>query len=96
MKQIINKNNNIHNLKDLIKKPLAFIDKADRNYDKKSLEICHTGKFLKLLNRNLYIYKVGERPDFILETDNQNYIGLEHEVLIDYEAKKQEGAFEPG
>ena len=93
MKQIINKNNNKHNLKDLIKKPLTFIDKANRDYDKKSLEICHTSKFLKLLNRNLYIYIVGERPDFILETDNQNYIGLEHEVLIDYEAKEKEGAF---
>jgi hypothetical protein len=95
MKLIENKNaisENRISLGDLINIPLSTIDKSDKDYDKKSLEICHAGKFLMLLNSDLEIDQVREKPDFILKFKN-DLIGLEHEILVDPVSKKTEGSF---
>ncbi|WP_264510472.1 hypothetical protein [Flavobacterium sp. N1719] len=59
---------------------------------KKTLEICHTGKFL-LFFENMVIHQVTEKPDFIL-FDGTYKIGLEHQIIVDFESKEREGFFE--
>jgi hypothetical protein len=59
---------------------------------KKTLEICHAGKFL-LFFENLVIHKVTEKPDFIL-FDGINKIGLELQIIVDSKSKEREGFFE--
>lgn len=96
MKEITKKNtNSVHflNLKDLISEPLSLLNKSDCNYEKKSLELCHAGKFLLLLNSGLRIEQLREQPDFILKNPNNECIGLEHEILVDDDSKKTEGSF---
>ena len=74
-------------LAKLIDKHLkSFTDK------KKTLEICHAGKFL-LFFENMVIHQVTEKPDFIL-SDGENKIGLELQVIVDSKSREREGFFE--
>ncbi|GAB2994410.1 hypothetical protein GCM10027284_09600 [Cyclobacterium sediminis] len=82
------------NLDNLIGSFLKELDELDPNTPKKTLEICHVGKFLMLFNANFQIDSVGEQPDFIIKSTNNNFIGLEHEILLDHSQKKIEGSFE--
>ncbi|MBE0649429.1 MAG: hypothetical protein IH595_01180 [Bacteroidales bacterium] len=91
MRQILNDNQ--ISLGQLINVPLQKLDKSNKDYDKKVLEICHTGKFLMLLTSDFHISEVRERPDFIIESDDGSKIGLEHEILVDPIHKKIEGSF---
>lgn len=59
---------------------------------KKTLEICHAGKFLMFFD-NLTILEVTEKPDFIL-FDGNNQIGLEHQIIVESKSKEREGFFE--
>ncbi len=96
MRQIENNNHISENqisLEGLIDIPLKTLDKSDKDYDKKKLEICHTGKFLMLLNSGFQITEVREKPDFIIESSNALKVGLEHEILVDTTHKKVEGSF---
>ena len=58
----------------------------------KTLEICHTGKFLLFFD-NLKIDQVTEKPDFIL-FDGNNKIGLEHQIIVESKSKEREGFFQ--
>lgn len=58
----------------------------------KTLEICHTGKFLLFFD-SLKIEQVTEKPDFIL-FDGKNKIGLEHQIVVETKSKEREGFFE--
>ena len=58
----------------------------------KTLEICHTGKFL-LFFENINISQVSEKPDFIL-FDGKEEIGLEHQIIVEPKSKEGEGFFE--
>lgn len=96
MKQIVSENiisENHKNLERLINEPLRQLNKADNDYDRKVLEICHAAKFLMLLNSGYEISIVREKPDFIIKSDKEKQIGLEHEILIDQLHKKSEGSF---
>lgn len=62
-----------------------------KNYQK-ILELCHVGKFLMLLNNDYKIFKVSEKPDFILNNSNE-LVGLEHQILVDDKSKEREGFF---
>ena len=96
MKQIADRNSipyKHNNLEDLIRGHLSLLDKSNNNFGKKKLEICHAGSFLVLLNSDLIIDKVGEQPDFILKNSKNEYIGLEHEILVDPFYKRIEGSF---
>lgn len=66
---------------------------SDKKIDKqKIIEICHTGKFLMLLDNDTEIFKVQERPDFILK-NNAKLFGLEHLIIIDEQSRQREGYF---
>jgi hypothetical protein len=86
--------NGANNLDDFIGGFLKELDELDPNTPKKTLEICHVGKFLMLLNANLRIDSIMEKPDFIIKSRNNSFIGLEHEILPDHSQKKIEGSFE--
>ena len=75
----------------LINNHLANLDSQKSDYDKKVLELCHIGKFLVLLNENYSITEVREKPDFII-SDTYNSVGVEHEILVRDNYKKQEGS----
>ena len=77
-------------LGDLINDHLNRLSKTDKDYNKKSLEICHAGKFLMLLNSNYTIISVTEKPDFII-SESTSSIGLEHCIIVDSKYKKKEG-----
>ncbi|WP_373060481.1 hypothetical protein [Zunongwangia sp. H14] len=62
-------------------------------YQQKILELCHTGKFLMLLNQDVEILELREQPDFLLNQKNRK-IGLEHEVILNQSSKNKEGFFE--
>jgi len=83
-----------HSLRDrleiLLNVHLEKLDSKRSDYHKKVLELCHIGKFLALLNDNYSIIEVRENPDFIV-TDSFLKIGIEHEIIVDPEYKKQEG-----
>ena len=67
---------------------------TDKNKNQqKILELCHLGKFIILSEKKLKIKELTEKPDFLL-THGQNHIGLEHQVIVDFKAKKREGFFE--
>ncbi len=95
--RLIENNNQISenqiSLERLINDPLKTLTKSDTDYDKKVLEICHTGKFLMLLNSGFQITEVREKPDFIIESSNAIKVGLEHEILVETTHKKVEGSF---
>lgn len=96
MKQIVNNSEipeNQISLDRLINEPLKNLDKSDKDYDKKVLEICHVGKFLMLLNSGYQISDVREQPDFIIKSIDNLIVGLEHEILVDSIHKKIEGSF---
>lgn len=95
MRQIINveDSSNQINLDRLINDPLISLDKSDKDYNKKVLEICHVGKFLMLLNSGFQISEIREQPDFVIEKSNHFKVGLEHEILVDPVLKKIEGSF---
>ena len=59
----------------------------------KQIESCHVGKFLMLLGDEVSIVEATEQPDFILKYQNSE-IGLEHQIIVDYKEKIQEGQFE--
>lgn len=74
----------------------SFVDqlKADKGKNhKKILELCHVGKFLMLAEQGISIKQLHEKPDFILRNDEQ-LIGLEHQIIIDQDAKQREGLIE--
>jgi hypothetical protein len=95
--RLIENNNQISenqiSIERLINEPLKTLDKSHTDYDKKVLEICHTGKFLMLLNSGFQIAEVREQPDFIIESSNAIKVGLEHEILVETIHKKVEGSF---
>ena len=80
-------------LERLINEPLETIDRSDKDFSKKALEIHHLGKFLMLLNSGYQISEVREQPDFIIKSADNMLIGVEHEVLVDPNHKKVEGSF---
>ena len=59
---------------------------------KKITEISHVGKFLTILDENIEIHKVSEKPDFILKYGTE-LIGLEHQVIVNEQEKEREGFF---
>ncbi|MFO8000437.1 MAG: hypothetical protein R6U46_04275 [Marinilabilia sp.] len=96
MRQIVNYLVILENqirLKKQINEPLKKLDKSDKDYNKKTLEICHVIKFLSLLNSGYQISEVREQPDFIIKTLDNHIAGLEHEILVDSNHKKIEGTF---
>jgi hypothetical protein len=84
-----------HSLRDklavLLNVHLEQLDSKKSNYNKKVLDLCHIGKFLILLNDNYSIVEVRENPDFIVSNSFLK-IGIEHEIIVDPEYKKQEGS----
>lgn len=97
MKEIINIESiseNQKSLEDLIKIPLSSLNKSEKTYNQKTLEICHTGKFLMLLNNSLIIEQVNEHPDFIIKNNMNERFGLEHEIMVDSSSKKTEGTLD--
>lgn len=59
----------------------------------KILELCHLGKFLIFFDGKYQINEVTERPDFII-TDGIKLIGLEHQIIVEFDAKAREGFFQ--
>ena len=59
----------------------------------KILELRHLGKFLIFFNGKYKINEITERPDFII-TDGIKHIGLEHQIIVDFDAKAREGFFQ--
>jgi hypothetical protein len=91
MAKVLQNNKSISLNYDLLGK---LIDEhLDSHPDKqKTLEICHTGKFLMFFD-NLMIHQVTEKPDFILFDGNEK-IGLEHQIIVEIKSKEREGFFE--
>jgi len=77
-------------LGELINKHLESLSN-DSKKQQKTLEICHTGKFLMFFD-NLKIDEVSEKPDFILFNGNLK-IGLEHQIVVDTKSKEKEGFY---
>lgn len=69
-----------------------YLDEVKGN-NKKTTEICHIGKFIKLLNESVSIFRLSESPDCLLNT-NQGIIGLEHQIIVNKSLREQEGCFE--
>lgn len=96
MKEIQNQKSIPENLITLDTIIGGFIDELNidpiRNR-KKIIEVCHTGKFLMLLEDEGKIESLSEKPDFIIQV-NSEVVGLEHQILIDEDAKEREGFFE--
>ena len=76
-----------------VDKFLEPLDYSNTNNKQKILEICHTGKFLFLLDEDYVIHEVSEKPDFIL-TGQDNFIGLEHQTVVDKKSREREGFFQ--
>lgn len=74
----------------LINAHLENLSPSDKDYKKKSIELCHIGKFLTILNENFIILSVGEQPDCIISNSNER-VGLEHCIIVENGYKKQEG-----
>lgn len=53
------------------------------------LELCHLGKFLIFFDGKYQINEVTERSDFII-TDGIKRIGLEHQIIVEFDAKARE------
>lgn len=92
MKKIINQNNE-RSFESFVDKFLKPLDYSNRTNKQKILEICHAGKFLFLLDEDYAIHDVSEKPDFILKGQN-NYIGLEHQTVVDEKSREREGFFQ--
>lgn len=78
-KSIINNYNLLSNLIN------PFISELKINQSKnqqKILEVCHVGKFLIFFENQIQIDSLSEKPDFILNFNNEK-IGLEHQIVID-------------
>lgn len=62
-------------------------------YYQLSIETCHVAKLLSRLelDLNLNSVKKTEKPDFIIEYQN-NIIGIEHEIIVDQGSRKKEGS----
>lgn len=90
MIKMLKSNKSIPESYDLLRKLIGEHLKlhSDR---KKTLEICHAGKFLLFFD-DLEIEQVTEKPDFIL-FDGKNKIGLEHQIIVERKSKEREGFF---
>ena len=88
-KSILDNRDNLSRLIDYHLGPLLKDQRKNRN---KILEICHAGKFLMLVDQELKIFEVSEKPDFII-TDGQNLMGLEHQIIVDPKEKEKEGFY---
>lgn len=81
-------------LNSIIGQHLKGLDKNNRDDDKKSLELCHIGKFITLLENKYSIESVQESPDFIIADSEQNKMGVEHTRIFSEDHKKVEGSIE--
>ncbi|MFM9987304.1 hypothetical protein [Flavobacterium sp.] len=73
-----------------------FVSELMTNKEKnqqKILEICHVGKFLLFFKKQIQIDSLSEKPDFILNFNDEK-IGLEHQIVIDSKLKEKEGFYE--
>lgn len=88
-KSIINNYNLLSNLIN------PFISELKINQSKnqqKILEVCNVGKFLIFFENQIQIDSLSEKPDFILNFNNEK-IGLEHQIVIDSKSKEKEGFY---
>lgn len=69
------------------------LNRDSHDYHKKSLELCHIGKFLFLIDEDYFIKTLMEAPDCII-SNNYNDIGLEHETLTENQSKAIEGSIQ--
>lgn len=80
-------------LEGLIDSHLEPLLADSRKNQQKILEISHVGKFLMLFENGYRISRVTEQPDFILTNGNE-FVGLEHQIVVDHKSKEREGFFE--
>lgn len=76
-----------------INKHLVGLDRTKNSDKQKILELCHVGKFICSYFDDFEIIKVSERPDFLISNGHLT-IGLEHQLILDQEAKKKEGFYD--
>jgi hypothetical protein len=86
------KYSSVDSYRKLIQSSLDKLQSDNCKNKQKTLEVCHLGKLLLFLQNQYWIEKLFEEPDFII-TNRSNRIGLEHQIIIDKEAKEKEGFF---
>ncbi|WP_338769213.1 hypothetical protein WAF17_09380 [Bernardetia sp. ABR2-2B] len=83
-----------HNLiAQKISSHLEGLNKYKKDDQQKILELCQVGKLLGTYFNDFEIKEVTEKPDFVI-TNGQVSIGVEHELILDNEAKAKEGFYE--
>ncbi|HYG01806.1 MAG TPA: hypothetical protein VD927_05130 [Chryseosolibacter sp.] len=72
---------------------LIGLDENKKDDKQKILELCQIGKLICSYFDDFEIAKVCERPDFLI-SNGVVTIGLEHQLILDSEAKSKEGFYE--
>ncbi|MBP0613661.1 hypothetical protein J8J42_11490 [Chryseobacterium sp. cx-311] len=90
--KIYRNTNNRNLIAEKIKPTIERLKQDDNENQKKIIEVCHVGKFLSLLDAEIYINRISEEPDFILNYGNK-IIGLEHQVIVNNEIIEVEGFY---
>ena len=72
---------------------LNGLDRRKKDDNQKVLELCQIGKLLGTYFNEFNIINVTEKPDFIISNGKET-IGLEHEHILDFKSKSEEGFYE--
>ena len=80
-------------LKKKITKHLIGLDRTKKDDKQKILEICQIGKLIATYFNEYEIIELREKPDFIISNGLAS-IGLEHQIIVDFESKSEEGFYE--
>lgn len=72
---------------------LAGLDDSKKDEKQKILELCQVGKLICSYFNEYEILKVSEKPDFLISNGRMT-IGLEHQLVLDPEAKSKEGFYD--
>jgi hypothetical protein len=75
-----------------VNKHVEPLDYSNIKNKQKTLEICHTGKFLYLLDDYYEIHEVTDNPDFILR-EKEFFVGLEHQIIVNEKSRERRGFF---
>lgn len=85
-------NENLEHLGDIIDDIIDKIELDSERNIKKRNEVFHVGKFLMIYQNNFKIKELLEGPDFII-SNNQEEVGLEHQIVIHEESRETEGFY---
>jgi hypothetical protein len=72
---------------------LVNLDRTKKDDKQKILELCQVGKLLATYFDDYEIIELREEPDFLISNGPKS-IGLEHQMVIDFKSKQEEGFYE--